>query len=308
MALVSIIIPTYNSSKFIYRTVESVLNQTYDNFELIIIDDASSDNTVSIIKEFIKKDKRIRLIERDKNSGGPAKPTNEGLKKAKGDFIAFLDADDHWLPDKLKKQMEVLRSANENVGAVVCMALLVFSDRYSAPQFSYPLDGNVLKATLCAQFFFNFSILLMKKEVLDKVGFLDENFRLAADQDYFIRISRNTSFIFLSQELVKYSMHSGNISRDPKLAQCSASDLEMLISKHHDIFLQNPDCYHRRLVHLGRTLISAGEFRKARDILKKSINIYPLSLTSWFYFFLSFSGTKLYKSIKFFKNKLLWMF
>lgn len=305
MPLVSVIIPNYNSSKFISRTVESVLRQTYDNFELIIVDDASSDDSVSIIRKFIKKDNRINLINLDKNSGGPAKPTNEGLKIAKGNFIAFLDADDQWLPDKLERQLNALQNTTEKTGAVICRASLIFVDKESMPRFSFPLNGNVLRAALCAQFFFNFSILLIKKEVLDKVGFLDENFLLAADQDYFIRISQKTNFIFLPQELVMYSMHSGNISRNPLLAQHSAADLELLLLKHRDVFLENPDCWRKRLIHLGCAFISAGEVKKAKNVLKKAINIKPLYLTAWFYLILAFSGRRFYRMLRFIKNKLL---
>ncbi|REG98933.1 glycosyltransferase family 2 protein [Flavobacterium aquicola] len=106
--LVSIITPSFNSERFITATIQSVLNQTYQNWEMIIIDDCSNDNTVSIIEQFTANDIRIRFFQLEKNSGaGIARET--ALSKAKGDYIAFLDADDLWKPLKLEKQLQFLK-------------------------------------------------------------------------------------------------------------------------------------------------------------------------------------------------------
>jgi len=103
-SLVSIITPSYNSSRFISQTMESVLNQTYKNWEMIIVDDVSPDDSNIIIEEYIKKDNRIKLIKLEKNSG-PAVARNRAVEEAKGRYIAFLDADDLWMPEKLEKQI-----------------------------------------------------------------------------------------------------------------------------------------------------------------------------------------------------------
>lgn len=104
---VSVITPTYNAKDYIKMTIESVLNQTYQNWEMIIIDDASTDNTIEIIKQMIIDEPRIHLIERTKNEG-PARTRNAGLKQAKGRFIAFLDSDDEWFSEKLSRQVEFM--------------------------------------------------------------------------------------------------------------------------------------------------------------------------------------------------------
>ena len=95
--LVSIITPNFNSEKYISETIESVLQQTYKNWELIIVDDFSTDTSVTLIKEFQEKDQRIKLVKLSKNSG-PAVARNEGIKIAKGNFLTFIDSDDVWLP------------------------------------------------------------------------------------------------------------------------------------------------------------------------------------------------------------------
>lgn len=106
-ALVSVVTPTYNSERFINETIESVLNQTYTNWEMIIVDDASQDNTVNIIKKYMKQDNRIRLIQLKENCGS-AIARNTAMDHAKGRYIAFLDSDDLWLPEKLSTQIHFM--------------------------------------------------------------------------------------------------------------------------------------------------------------------------------------------------------
>jgi len=109
--LVSILTPTYNTEKFIRSTIESAQNQTYTNWEMILVDDASTDNTVAIIEEFVKKDSRIKLFKLPENRGnGFAR--NAALEKATGKYIAYLDADDLWFPEKLEKQIQFLKANN----------------------------------------------------------------------------------------------------------------------------------------------------------------------------------------------------
>lgn len=106
--LVSIITANYNCENFISDTIESVLSQTYENWEMIIVDDVSSDNSVEIIKSYIKQDSRIKLIELEINSGA-AVARNRAIKEAKGRYIAFLDSDDLWLPKKLELQISYMQ-------------------------------------------------------------------------------------------------------------------------------------------------------------------------------------------------------
>lgn len=105
--LVSVITPVYNGEKYVAETIKSVLEQTYKNFELVIVDDASTDDTVRIISEFKKKDSRIRLIKLESNQGA-AVARNTAIENSNGQFIAFLDSDDLWLPEKLEKQLNYM--------------------------------------------------------------------------------------------------------------------------------------------------------------------------------------------------------
>ena len=103
--LVTVITPIFNAQNFIAETIESVIDQTYQNWEMIIVDDCSTDNSRDIVKKYEVKDSRIKLIELEVNFGGPARPRNVGLDISKGDYLAFLDADDVWLENKLQVQI-----------------------------------------------------------------------------------------------------------------------------------------------------------------------------------------------------------
>ena len=110
-SLVSIITPVYNSQDYLEETILSVLNQTYSNWELLLINDCSTDNSYEIIKKYLEKDKRIKYLKNDKNSG-PAITRNRGIKEAKGEYIAFLDSDDLWYENKLERQINFMQTNN----------------------------------------------------------------------------------------------------------------------------------------------------------------------------------------------------
>ena len=111
-SLVSVITPCYSSEKFISQTIESVIFQTFKDWEMLIIDDCSTDNSASIIKEYCLKDNRIKYFKTDSSSGSPSLPRNIGIEKAQGQYIAFLDSDDIWLPTKLERQLEYINQSN----------------------------------------------------------------------------------------------------------------------------------------------------------------------------------------------------
>lgn len=111
LPLVSIITPCYNAAPFISQAIESVLAQSFGDWEMIIVDDCSSDDSLSIIQEYARIDSRIRYLRTDKPSGSPTLPRNMGIKEAKGRYIAFLDSDDIWLPNKLSDQLKVFEKS-----------------------------------------------------------------------------------------------------------------------------------------------------------------------------------------------------
>lgn len=208
--LVSIIIPTYNRGNIIKETINSVLNQTYQHFELLIIDDGSTDDTKKIVQSI--KDNRISYFWQE-NSGLPAKARNEGLKNAKGNYIAFLDSDDLWLPNKLEKQIKMFEK-NEDL-LLVSTNGTVFNQNIS--YICFPIQKNKIisfKELLKENIIINSSVL-MKKDVINAIGFLDEERKLKSmeDYDYWLRLLnyKDKSILVLKDLLIKYRLHEFNI-------------------------------------------------------------------------------------------------
>jgi len=209
--LVSVIIPTYNREDLIGKTIQSVLNQTYQNFEILIVDDSSTDDTSTVVKSF--NEKRIKYIKQE-HTGIPAIARNNGLKKAKGNYIAFLDSDDLWLPQKLEKQLQEFANFKE--------ILLVSTNGVTFPQISKIYSLKKKKKIISffellkTDYIINSSVLI-KKDVIDKIGYLDENkiIKSLEDYDYWLRFLyfKNKSILVLNDILIKYRLHESNISQ-----------------------------------------------------------------------------------------------
>lgn len=145
--LVTVVMPVYNADRFLREAVDSVVSQTYRNWELLILDDCSTDKSLQIAHEYEQMDCRIRVVESEHNSG-VAKVRNRGIREAKGEYIAFLDSDDIWTPDKLEKQVELAKQANANV--VYCS--YDFLDENSVQinkPFIVPAETNYKKMLAC---------------------------------------------------------------------------------------------------------------------------------------------------------------
>ena len=225
--LVSIIIPTHNSQKYLKETIYSALNQTYKFFELIIVDDCSDDQTIKIVKEIQKKDKRIKFFSLNnidsKPTGSGSKARNEGINKAKGEIIAFLDSDDLWDKNKLQKQISEFKP----------------STIISFTKCKYWFRGRVNKERFIKEKFINFSLnnlpegillynplrlssVMIKKSFFDKVKFSeDKEANAAEDLDLWLnlffgdkKIKKKISYI--KEYLTVIRRHSGNLSKNYK--------------------------------------------------------------------------------------------
>lgn len=183
--LVSVIIPNYNYAHLIVETLQSVQQQTYKNFECIVVDDGSTDNSVEVISQFAANDERFKLL--SKRNGGLSSTRNEGMKIAQGTILAFLDSDDLWEVDKLKNQLNQLVKNN---GDVVFSAIQNFRDDKNLDSVSFieePLDVYTFLAH--NPIMGGSSNFIMKREVFEQVGFYSQDLRSAEDLHYFFRIA-----------------------------------------------------------------------------------------------------------------------
>ncbi len=211
--LVSIIIPAYNAEKYISETVDSVITQTYKNWELIIINDGSKDHTLPILESYSKKDQRISFI--TKQNTGVSDTRNAGIEKAKGEFVAFLDADDKWLPQNLEKKINYLL-AHADID-------YVFSNMFVADQFLQnqnlaPVgkDTNILEDLLL----WNGEVipgpssnLVVRKKCLDSGIRFDKRLTTIADQNFTVQLAAKFKGKLLNEVLWIYRVIPGSMSK-----------------------------------------------------------------------------------------------
>lgn len=208
MPLISVVIPVFNGEKTIQETIESVLKQTFTNFELIIINDGSQDLTLEVISSI--KDNRIQVY--TYSNAGLAASRNRGINHATGDYIAFIDADDLWTSDKLEAQFHALKA---NPNAAVAYSWTDYIDENS--QFlgkgsHVTVNGNIYPHLLLTDLLENGSNPLIRKQAFVEVGNFDESLGAAEDWDMFLRLASRYHFIAVSYPQVLYRISANSMS------------------------------------------------------------------------------------------------
>jgi glycosyltransferase involved in cell wall biosynthesis len=211
-ASVSIIIPAYNCERFISETIESVIDQTFRNFEVLIVDDGSTDGLKRIVDEFATRDTRIKYMYQ--KNRGVSSARNFGFRESHGKFIAFLDSDDVWLPENL--ELKVNRFDRDNVGLVHSDASIINEHSEKNQSILRGMEGDVLDALLLwdGTQIPGPSSILIRRDVLDTVGLFDESLSTAADKDLFIRIAARYKIGRIDQVTWKYRIHSNNMHKN----------------------------------------------------------------------------------------------
>ena len=285
--IVSIIIPTYNRAGLLKKSINSVLNQTFKNFEVIIVDDGSTDNTENVIKSF--NNSKIRYIKNKKNIGA-ATARNIGIKTAKGKFIAFQDSDDEWLPKKLKKQVEIL-TAHQNNNIVYTGFWRIKDNRKTY----IPLnrvkckEGNIYKELLEGNFI-STQTLLMKRECFEKAGMFDENLPRFQDWELVLRLSKHYDFKFIDKPLALCYYTPKSISTD---SDALLKAFKIIKEKYFKDL--NNKLLAKHYFRVGNTLCLDKKFKSGRSYFVKAIKLDLLN-TSLIALLLSFFWKKYYDS------------
>lgn len=205
--IVSVIVPTHNRAEMLKRAIKSVLAQTWKGeFELIIVSDGSNDNTEEIVQSF--EDSRIRFLKHE-NIRGASAARNTGLRKAKGEYIAFLDDDDEWMSNKLEVQMPVIENSRQEIGLVYAW-MEYFRDGKSDHVNMPDLRGDVFVEMLDKQAIGGCPTIIIKKEVIDKVGYFDETLLRGNDGNYWRRISKHFHVDYVPEVLAKINIGHGD--------------------------------------------------------------------------------------------------
>lgn len=205
--IVSVILPAYNADSTIRSTIESILEQTFPDFELIIIDDGSTDDTADVVHQF--GDKRIIYLYQSNHERAEAR--NNGIAKSKGEFIAFLDADDLWLPEKLNKQMWLMQN-NPKVGLVYC-DLFYFDDETGENLILYSRTASLHRGRVSIELLLENNFIksptpLIRREIFNQVGLFDTSLIPCEDWEMWLRIIAKNPIDYIDEPLARYRVHS----------------------------------------------------------------------------------------------------
>ncbi len=293
MPKVSVIIPTHNRAEFLRSAITSVLNQTFQGFEIVIIDDASKDHTQEVIANF--NDARIKVIH-NQFSKGDAGARNIGVINSNGEYIAFLDDDDEWLPEKLEIQTCLLDNSPPEVGGVCTHSFIIEQVSGRVSSVFNPERNDLVKEN-----FIRTSSILLRRECFEKCGLFDESMPTSSDYDMWIRISTKFSFKIIEKILVKYYIHENRLTFNYEKI---TKGMEILFEKHDDFFNKNTKAYSQRYLHLGVLYCYKGEVQKGRKAFRKSMRMNPFEMRNYFNFSLSLLGAESFKKLKEAKEKL----
>lgn len=271
--LVSIVIPTYNRAQLIERAVNSALSQTYTDLEVVIVDDASTDDTRNRIKTLWPADCRIRYLCHDSNRGAQA-ARNTGLNEARGKYVAFLDSDNEWLPRKLERQMALFSSKNTSPGVVYCGYSKVSPAGDVLHEYVPGHRGSVYKKTL-VDWLTDTSTIIVSKDILEEIHGFDNTVSSHQEWDLCIRLAAKCEFDFVPQSLAIYHEHDlPSISKDHLR---DAYGYATIVEKHREAILS--ECGRRALsehyLKTGRLFVIANRFDLARTYFLRSLRYYP---------------------------------
>jgi len=299
---VSVIIPTYNRADFLATSIGSVLNQTFKNLELIVVDDGSTDNTKEIVERISARDSRIKYIWQE-NSGDYVRPINKGLKYAHGRFIAFLDSDDEWLPTKLEKQVLLLESADDKVGLVGCYVSMVnrqTGQSYVRKPCNIIGGGcNTSDAIDTHDSFIGNSMFLIKREVFDVVGNYDENLEFLADRNFLLAALQKFNLLVVPEILLKYSIHGDNASLIESRSQLEKQirEFQYILNQRKELFGVYPVTRSLQFTAIASLYVRSNNMRQARRFLIKAIQSQPANFKHYGRFLATFLGKKFYRDI-----------
>lgn len=274
---VSVVLPTHRRASVLGRAVRSVLDQTHDDLELLVIDDGDDDATPELVSSF--EDDRLQYVRRDEHGGvsttrndggcvstagndrgGISNARNEGVRRTDGDLVAFIDSDDRWHPEKLERQVAALRDAGEDCGVVYAPV----TKREGEPRTRDGASGDVFEAVRRLEVPTYTSTLLVRREAFEGVGGFDERLDCFEDWDLCLRLARDWRFAYVDAPMVLKGTGEDNASADPDRL---ASAVERLFAV-HDL---PAEARARFLADAGRTYCEAGRLAEGRPYLKRAL-------------------------------------
>jgi len=274
---VSIVIPTYNRETYIAKALDSVMQQTYTQFEVVVIDDGSTDNTADLVKGYGEK---VRYFYQDNQ--GIAGARNAGIRKCTGELIAFLDSDDYWIPEKLRRQISLFHEHPEYGMVASCCASIRLDGSYREK--NRPGTSGWVLEDLFKKNFIRTSSALITRRCLDKVGLFDESLKECEEYDLWLRIAAAYPVGFINESLAVYVDNPTGVSTDSlagRLFRLQVLEKEYLQKK-----IPAP-VYNNRIAdtchYIGRHYVKRGNKQEGIAYLKKAQSLSPLYIKNIFY-------------------------
>ena len=291
---ISVIIPTYNRAHMIDRAIRSVLSQTFRDFELIVVDDGSEDDTDDVIRRI--DDARVRSIRHEVNKGAQA-ARNTGIDAVRGEYISFLDSDDEWRPDKLQRQMEIFNTnphhlANLGVVLTGSQHVQLETNARSRP-ITYECYGDLYPEVFLRKVQGQMPALV-RKDVFKQAGYYDERLPAAQDWDMLVRLAEICQFDVVREPVYVRYHHRGDHVRTTGNA---IKAYRMLFDKYATAFALYPRYASRLHVYLSAACLKENAPREARREAWLAIKLHPCQSRAYAYWLLSFAGARVYGPI-----------
>ena len=298
---VSVLVPTYNRSQALLTTLESAIKQTFPEIEIIVVDDASTDDTYEVATSIANS--RIKVIRHSQNRGVSA-ALNTGIQAAQGEFIAILEHDDIWLPDKLAQQLPLFQKPE--VGLVYCGVDMV-DERGQLKYKAIPYKrGDIYQDLLFKSYIATSSSVVVRRECFEQVGFFDETLQGPQDFDMWIRIARHYHVDYVPESLVHFAAYQHVRLNSPS----------RLIPMYHQLnakfeTYEYPSPLLRRRVMAYRQYTLAGihgvngDTSPAQRAYLRSLSLWPFNLKCWLGLAAALVGPSAYRRFSLFKTKLL---
>jgi glycosyltransferase involved in cell wall biosynthesis len=266
---VSIILPCYNRAHLLERAVASVLSQDFTDFELLLVDDGSTDDTPALVSRF--SDPRLITLRREQ--GGPAAARNSGLSRARGEFVAFQDSDDVWLPGKLTRQLAALEQAKENTVLCVSGYRAQWDDGKLRHYGGHNLvaAGDIQRQVLEA-FYFPTPSWLVRRRALESCGMFDETLACWEDWELSLRLAGEGRFILLDEELLLQHRSEHSVNND---ARARLAALRRILARHENRWVALPRTLSEHWFSLGQMECLIGSPADGRRALRRSLTLNP---------------------------------
>lgn len=267
MPQISIVLPSFNGEKYIEYSINSIIGQTHKDWELILVDDCSTDSTLEIMEKYSELDSRIRVIHNKENHKLPMS-LNLGFREAKGEFFTWTSDDNIYEPNAIEKMVEAI-SASDNVG-MVCANMMIINEKGEEKGIETTYSGNLcLSNTIGACF-------LYKREAAENIGEYDTSLFLVEDYDYWLRLEEKYKIVHIDDILYKYRRHGGSLS-ERRINQVAESRYRLRV-KHETYILQRvqEDRYGMGVIFCENYLQGGGESYLNREIAKILPEYQPL--------------------------------